>query len=754
MLRYFLPLLALALASCSTADSYLKKADAFAAQKNYREAILNYQKALQKNQNLSEAMYGMAMANQQLGDFPAAYQMLQQAARMAPTRETYRISLADLSLAAYIGDPKRPAFLYEQIAQQAQLLASLPKGKADSLRLRAFLAAADRHTEEAIGLFRQAIALDPKEESLMGLAKTLFLEKQYGESEKILLSMIDKRPNFHEAYDVLYTQYAGLKRDADALAVYEKQISHNPKSVSSVTALALHHTRLKNFTAMKEALARFKDASNFPEGYANTGDFYALVNSPDEALRWYADGIESRPAERVECLKRQANLLSFLGRKGEALQSVEEILKVNPKDQNSLAFKGRLNLETGKDPAGALKQFEALTNQNPDNADYHLYYGRALVTKGDLEAARRELATAIRLKPDYVEAHTLNVELQLQQNQFGDAHTALDALARIEPNHPNLSSWRAATFRGQGNLDAAREQLAQAFKTNPNSPDTILQSGLLAVAEKRFSEADVLFRKLYVPGQGDIRPLEGLVASRLSQNQFDAALDLLKSELAKSNSPTVRAAYAVTAARAGRYDLALEQYRALLAATPTGELHLRIGEVHQQKGDFNEAVKAYQQAKKLMPASSDPDAYLAYAHFTSDHKNEAIRLYRDLLAKLPNDIVSANNLAYLLAETGQDLDEAYRLAQSVQQRLPNEPAVSDTVGWVLFKRGMHDTALQLFSGLVKKSPNTPAYRYHYAHVLLQKGDRAQARTQLQNALTTAPSGPESGKIQELLKKIS
>jgi tetratricopeptide (TPR) repeat protein len=755
MSRCLLSLLVLLLYGCSNAESYLQKGKDLAAQKNYEEAILNYQKALQKDQNLSEAMYGIAMANQSLGNFIVAYQQLQQVARMVPNNEAYRVALGDLSLAAYLGDPKRPAFLYDQVTEQATRLAALPKGKADSLRYQAFLAATDRRTEDAIRLFRESLALAPNDQCSLGLARVLFTEKQVEESEKILLATIARRPDLHEAYDTLYSQYAIQKRTADGLALLEKWVASNPKSVNSVVALALHHARNNDMAAMKQALTRYQDAKNFPNGYANTGDFYALISNPDEALRWYADGIKSRPAERIENLKRQANLLAALGRRGEALQSIEEILKTNPKDENSLAFKARLALESNQDPTAALTQFAALAQQNPNNANYHLYYGRALIAKGDLEAARREIASAIRLKYDDVEAHRINVELQLQQRQFTDAHTAIDELTKIAPNEPKIPVWRSAAFRGQGNLGPAREQITQAFKANPNNPDVILESGLLSVAEKRFPEADALFRKLYVPGQGDIRPLEGLVASRLSQNQFDAALDLLKSELEKTNAPAIRATYALTAARARRHDLALEQFRILQTANPkAGDLHLRIGEVFQNKGNFDQAIQSFQEAKKLMPGSPEPDSFIAFANMAADRKADAIRLYREILTKQPNDIASANNLAFLLAESGQDLEEAFRLAQSVQQRLPNEPAVADTVGWVLFKRGMNDTALQVFSSLVKKSPDTPAFRYHYAHALIQKGDRTQAKAQLQNALTTAPNGPEAAKIQELLKKIS
>jgi Flp pilus assembly protein TadD len=54
---------------------------------------------------------------------------------------------------------------------------------------------------------------------------------------------------------------------------------------------------------------------------------------------------------------------------------------------------------------------------------------------------------------------------------------------------------------------------------------------------------------------------------------------------------------------------------------------------------------------------------------------------------------------------------------------------------------------------VTKAPKNPLYRYHLAMALYQKGDKEQARQELQTALANGPSKEEAASIHELIGKI-
>ena len=68
------------------------------------------------------------------------------------------------------------------------------------------------------------------------------------------------------------------------------------------------------------------------------------------------------------------------------------------------------------------------------------------------------------------------------------------------------------------------------------------------------------------------------------------------------------------------------------------------------------------------------------------HYEEAIRLD-------PNLAIAKNNLAYLMADEGKNLDRALDLAQEAKAQLPENANVADTLGWVLFKKGIPEAAI-------------------------------------------------------------
>ena len=66
--------------------------------------------------------------------------------------------------------------------------------------------------------------------------------------------------------------------------------------------------------------------------------------------------------------------------------------------------------------------------------------------------------------------------------------------------------------------------------------------------------------------------------------------------------------------------------------------------------------------------------------------------------------MAANNLAYIYAEEGGNLDIALNLAQTAKQVAPDNPNFTDTLGFVLLKKGLASAAIPEFQAAVNKSP--------------------------------------------------
>ena len=97
-----------------------------------------------------------------------------------------------------------------------------------------------------------------------------------------------------------------------------------------------------------------------------------------------------------------------------------------------------------------------------------------------------------------------------------------------------------------------------------------------------------------------------------------------------------------------------------------------------------------------------------------NNPGEAIKeVYERALKIDPSAPVAANNLAFLYADTDGNLDQALALAKAAAGRLPDEPAVTDTIGWVDQTRSSsRRSPCRPSSRRCKKAPRNPEFQYH------------------------------------------
>jgi tetratricopeptide (TPR) repeat protein len=296
------------------------------------------------------------------------------------------------------------------------------------------------------------------------------------------------------------------------------------------------------------------------------------------------------------------------------------------------------------------------------------------------------------------------------------------------------------------------------LKTNPGSPDVLFQLGVVNLAEKRYKEAEDAFRRAYQLNPADSRGLMGIVETDMAQNKADEALKLLQSESDKAPGRIdLLLSLANVAVRAGKYDFAIQTYDRMLVLTDkslkAGDIYMRIGETYRRKGDANNAIKALQKARETLPDNAMVLATLGLVLDGASRKPEAKQFYEATLKMEPNNAIVLNNLAYLLAETGGDLNDALTKVQRAKQIRTDLPEISDTLGWIYLKKGLADNAIDVFKDLVAKEPHHATYRYHLGMAYSQKGDRTKAMEQLKEALKYSPKSDEKEKIQQLITKL-
>ena len=118
-----------------------------------------------------------------------------------------------------------------------------------------------------------------------------------------------------------------------------------------------------------------------------------------------------------------------------------------------------------------------------------------------------------------------------------------------------------------------------------------------------------------------------------------------------------------------------------------------------------------------------------------DYKSAA-RYFQTLVAQQPDNVRFLNNLAWVAGEVGDP--KALSYAEKASALAPGNPAILDTLGTLLVKKGDVTQGVEKLQQAAQLAPNQSAIRLHLAKALIKAGDKASARKEL-DALTEASS---------------
>jgi tetratricopeptide (TPR) repeat protein len=127
--------------------------------------------------------------------------------------------------------------------------------------------------------------------------------------------------------------------------------------------------------------------------------------------------------------------------------------------------------------------------------------------------------------------------------------------------------------------------------------------------------------------------------------------------------------------------------------------------------------------------------------------------YERALAIDPNAAVAANNLAWMTASTGGNLDVALQLAQTAKRGLPESAEVNDTLGWVYYKKEMYREAVNALQQSAEKAPSNPEYRYRLGMAYVKAGQWEKGKQALGEALKLKPDFPGADEAKKTLQSL-
>lgn len=384
---------------------------------------------------------------------------------------------------------------------------------------------------------------------------------------------------------------------------------------------------------------------------------------------------------------------------------------------------GRMHLAAG-DKARALEAAGHAHAQAP-NDDSAALLALQLLEDGVTEA--EPLLSRYLAGTPLPEVRMAYARMLLESQRQADAQVQVDAVTREQPDMPEAWLIQASLHLQANRLDQAETALRRFAQLLESLPAT--EQRKRALTQAYLMQAQIAEKR------GDWAGAEGWLA------RIDDAADLLSAQSRRAS----------LLARQGRLDEARALIRGVAAKGPDDErLKLQAeAQLLRDAGQYRQAFAVQSQAVALAPQDNDLVYDQAMLAEKAGRPDEMERLLREIIARQPDYHHALNALGYSLADRGVRLQEAKELIAKALEHAPEDPYITDSLGWVEFRLGNREEALRLLERAFKAQPDAEIAA-HIGEVLWALGQRDRALTMWREGLRI---NKDNDTLKETLKRL-
>jgi tetratricopeptide (TPR) repeat protein len=561
------------------------------------------------------------------------------------------------------------------------------------------------------------------------------------------------RPEFHV---LLGAVYASDRQWEKAVTAYRKALELDATAVTPRLGLA----RVAMGQGKDEdAIVQLQTALQHDPGNAIAALMIAALYEKfaryDQGILVMEAALKAAP-RRVEFGLALAELYLRKGRYDDAAAKASELLAVNPDLLSAHLLRGQALIAKG-DP-NALKDFSDVVKANPNSARAQYFLARANLRLGRIAEAQAAFREAIRLDPQFTQAKTELALVSGEKVDKAELQKRVEQLrAEVKANPGNLLAREglARNLLALGQNQEAKDQIKAILEAAPGHPAANLLLAGLAMAEGKRDEAATYLRAALRTNPADVEANVMLAGYFLQVNRPEEAVKPLETVLqVNPNLSDVKLQLSATYLRLGRHADALRLARDVQRAEPKSAVGpLLVGTVLVAQRKPQEAIEAFNQALRLKSDLAGAYGGLGQAYQQLNQNDKAVEAYQRAVTINGKDVVSLNNLAWIVSEIRKKPDEALPLATKAQQLAPESPEVLDTLGWIQFRRGAFADAEKVLVRAVERAPNVGAIQFHLGMTYARLGKRNDAVSALRRAAQLDPKLAESERIDSLVKQF-
>ena len=556
--------------------------------------------------------------------------------------------------------------------------------------------------------------------------------KSIREKPAVALAQSSLTPEQQRKYDYFFLEAMRLKEKKDyasAFGLLQHCLDIHPNAASALYEVSQYYMFLRQVPQGQEALE--KAVANAPDNYwysQGLASLYQQQNELDKAVTLLEQMVVRFPAKQDPLF----NLLDLYGRQekyDEVISTLNRLEKRMGKNEQLSMEKFRIYLQM-KDDKKAFQEIESLVQEYPMDMRYQVILG----------------------------------DVYLQNGKKQEAYDVYQKVLAAEPDNPMAIFSMASYYKQTGQEELYQQQLDTLLLNKKVTPDTKVGVMRQMIVENEQADKDstqiiALFDRIMKQEQDDPQIPMLYAQYLLSKNMESESVPVL--EQVVDLDPTNKAARMMligAAVKKEDYKQIIKVCEPGIEATPDAlEFYYYLAVAYNQAEKPDSVISICKRALEHTTADSKKEivsdfySILGDMYHTQKQMKEAYAAYDSALVYNPSNIGALNNYAYYLSVERRDLDKAEEMSYKTVKAEPNNATYLDTYAWILFEKGNYAEARIYIDNAMKSEggDKSDVIVEHCGDIYYMTGDVDGALTYWKKALEM---GSESKTLKQKIEK--
>lgn len=556
--------------------------------------------------------------------------------------------------------------------------------------------------------------------------------KSTREKPAVALAQSSLTPEQQRKYDYFFLEAMRLKEKKDyasAFGLLQHCLDIHPNAASALYEVSQYYMFLRQVPQGQEALE--KAVANAPDNYwysQGLASLYQQQNELDKAITLLEQMVVRFPAKQDPLF----NLLDLYGRQekyDEVISTLNRLEKRMGKNEQLSMEKFRIYLQM-KDDKKAFQEIESLVQEYPMDMRYQVILG----------------------------------DVYLQNGKKQEAYDVYQKVLAAEPDNPMAIFSMASYYKQTGQEELYQQQLDTLLLNKKVTPDTKVGVMRQMIVENEQADKDstqiiALFDRIMKQEQDDPQIPMLYAQYLLSKNMEAESVPVL--EQVVDLDPTNNAARMMligAAVKKEDYKQIIKVCEPGIEATPDAlEFYYYLAVAYNQAEKPDSVISICKRALEHKTADGKKEivsefySILGDMYHTQKQMKEAYAAYDSALVYNPSNIGALNNYAYYLSVERRDLDKAEEMSYKTVKAEPNNATYLDTYAWILFEKGNYAEARIYIDNAMKSEggDKSDVIVEHCGDIYYMTGDVDGALTYWKKALEM---GSESKTLKQKIEK--